>query len=201
AYDPSARMPLIVCYPKAVAAGTRSNAIVENIDFPALMLDYAGIEIPSSMQGRSFRAICESGAEPAGWKQATYYRYWMHMAHHDNPGEMAIRTKTHKLIYFYGCDYQGRDQTPPAWELYDLTVDPDELNNVYDDPAYAHVRDRLKSQFARLRKQVGDDGSHYPECEKIVQQFWDYDDADRKAAVQISHDFRMRREAELSRRR
>ena len=52
----------------------------------------------------SFRSICETGREPAGWKQAAYYRYWMHMAHHDNPGEMAIRTKTHKLIYFYGCD-------------------------------------------------------------------------------------------------
>ena len=51
------------------------------------------------------------------------------MAHHDNPGEMAIRTKTHKLIYFYGCDYQGQNQTPPAWELYDLTNDPEEMNN------------------------------------------------------------------------
>ena len=100
------------------------------------------------MQGRSFRSICETGKEPADWKQAAYYRYWMHMAHHDNPGEMAIRTKTHKLIYFYGCDYDGENQTPPGWELYDLVKDPDELNNVYDDPAYAAVRDRLKTQFA-----------------------------------------------------
>ncbi|MGY8671386.1 MAG: sulfatase family protein [Verrucomicrobiia bacterium] len=194
AYDPSMRMPFIVRYPESIKAGTRTDAIVENVDYPALMLDFAGIKRPADMQGRSFKAICETGKEPKGWKKAAYYRYWMHMAHHDNPGEMAIRTKTHKLIYFYGADYQGQKQTPPAWELYDLRKDPEEINNVYDQPAYAKVRDRLKEQFARLRKKIGDDGSHYPACEKIVQEFWDYDEADRKKAIQISHDFKAARE-------
>ena len=197
AYDESERMPFIVRYPKSIPAGQRSDAIVENIDYPALMMDYAGAEIPENVQGRSFRSICETGEEPADWKKATYYRYWMHMAHHDNPGEMAYRTKNHKLIYFYGCNYQGKDQTPPAWEMYDLVKDPQELNNVYDDPAYADVRDRLKADFAAFRKDVGDDGSHYPECEKIVQEFWDYDDNDRQKAIEISHEFRTRREASL----
>jgi N-acetylglucosamine-6-sulfatase len=197
AYDESQRMPFIVRYPQAIKAGTRSDAIIENIDFPALMLDYAGAEIPASMQGRSFRSICETGNEPADWKQAAYYRYWMHMAHHDNPGQMAIRTKTHKLIYFYGCDYEGKNLTPAAWELYDLTKDPQELHNLYDNPAYAEVRDDLKQQFADLRKNVGDDGTHHPECEKIVQQFWDYDEADREKAIRISGEFRKQREASL----
>ncbi len=197
AYDVSQRMPFIVRYPKTIPAGARSDAIVENIDYPALLLDFAGIEIPSSVQGRSFRSICETGKEPAGWKQAAYYRYWMHMAHHDNPGQMAIRTKTHKLIYFYGCDYQGKNQTPPAWELYDLTKDPDELHNRYDSPAHAVVRDQLKKQFAGLRKQVGDDGSHFPECEKVVREFWYYDEAARTKAVEISHQYKAQREAKL----
>lgn len=200
AYDESERMPFIVRYPKEIPAGIRSDAIVENIDYPALMLDYAGAEIPASVQGRSFRQICRSGEEPDDWKQATYYRYWMHMAHHDNPGEMAIRTKDHKLIYFYGCDYNGGNQTPPAWELYDLKKDPKELNNVYHDSAYREVRTRLKQQFAKLRKDIGDDGSHYPKCEQVVQEFWDYDEADRQKAIQISHDFKARREAMLQKR-
>jgi arylsulfatase A-like enzyme len=198
AYDPSQRMPLIVRYPKSIPAGTRSDAIVENVDFPALMLDYAGADTPPQVQGRSFRSICETGEEPADWKQEAYYRYWMHMAHHDNPGEMAIRSKKFKLVYFYGCDYDGQNQTPPAWELYDLQKDPQELNNVYDDPAYAVVRNNLKSRFSQLRKDVGDDGSHYPKCEKIVQEFWDYDESDRQQAVKISAEFRQRREASLN---
>lgn len=199
AYDESERMPFIVRYPKTIASGIRSDAIVENVDYPALMLDFAGVKIPANMQGRSFRDICETGKEPADWKDATYYRYWMHMAHHDNPGEMAIRTKKHKLIYFYGCDYKGQMQTPPAWELYDLTQDPHELNNVYDDPAYAEIRDDLKLRFAQLRSQVGDDGTHYPECEKVVQEFWDYDAEDRAKAIELSHQFRKQREASLQR--
>lgn len=194
AYDVSQRMPFIVHHPKTIQAGTRSDAIIENIDYPALMLDYAGIEIPASVQGRSFKSICETGKEPAGWKKAAYYRYWMHMAHHDNPGQMAIRTKTHKLIYFYGCDYVGKNQTPPGWELYDLTKDPNELHNLYDDPAQAAIRDQLKQQFAELRKQVGDDGSHFPSCEKIVREFWYYGKADRAKAIQISHQFKASRE-------
>jgi N-acetylglucosamine-6-sulfatase len=114
---------------------------------------------------------------------------------------MAIRTKTHKLIYFYGCDYRGNNPTPPAWELYDLRNDPSEMNNVYDDPSYALVRDKLKVQFAQLRIDIGDDGSHYPECEKVVQEFWDYSDADRNKAIKISAQFLQRREASLNKRK
>ena len=59
------------------------------------------------------------------------------------------------------------------------------------------MRDKLKTRFAELRLQVGDDGSHYPECEKVVQEFWDYSEEDRKKAIQLSHEFRKRREAML----
>ena len=75
--------------------------------------------------------------------------------------------------------------------------DPSELNNVYDDPAYSGVREELKEKLARLRKDVGDDGSHYPACEKIVQEFWDYDEGDREKAIEISHRFKALREASL----
>ncbi len=197
AYDESQRMPFLIRYPKEIKAGSTSDAIVENVDYPALMLDFAGAEIPANMQGKSFREICRTGHEPSGWKQAAYYRYWMHMAHHDNPGEMCLRTKTHKLIFFYGCDYIGQARTPPGWELYDLVKDPAELVNVIDDPNYAKIREELKQQFAELRQQVGDDGSHYPECEKVIQEFWDYDASDRAKAVEISHQFKREREASL----
>ena len=194
AYDESMRMPFIVRYPKRIPAGIRSDAIIENVDYAPMMLDFAGITVPASMQGKSFRSICESGKEPAGWKQAAYYRYWMHMAHHDNPGEMAMRTKKFKLIYYYGANYKATERTPPAWELYNLANDPNELNNVYDHPEYKEIREQLKSQFAQLRKDVGDDGSHHPACEAVVQEFWDYDEADREMAIAMSASFKKQRE-------
>ncbi|WP_417732660.1 sulfatase [Rosistilla oblonga] len=196
-FEESQRMPFLVRYPKSVPAGKRYDTIIENVDYAPTMLALAGAEIPASVQGRSFKSLLETGDEPADWKQAAYYRYWMHMAHHDNPGHLGIRTKTHKLIYFYGCNYDGGYQTPAGWELYDLVNDPQETRNLYDDPDQAERVAELKAQLARLRQSVGDDGSHHPKCEAIVQEFWDYDEADRAKARKISHQYLQRRQAEL----
>ncbi|QDV11122.1 Arylsulfatase [Rosistilla oblonga] len=196
-FEESQRMPFLVRYPKSIPAGKRYDTIIENVDYAPTMLALAGAEIPASVQGRSFKSLLETGNEPADWKQAAYYRYWMHMAHHDNPGHLGIRTKTHKLIYFYGCNYDGGYQTPAGWELYDLVNDPQETRNLYDDPDQAERVAELKAQLARLRQSVGDDGSHHPKCEAIVQEFWDYDEADRAKARKISHQYLQRRQAEL----
>lgn len=196
-YEESQRMPLIIRYPKSIPAGTQIDSLVENVDFGPTLLHYAGAELPPEVQGRSFHQIVETGQEPREWKKATYYRYWMHMAHHDNPAHMGIRTKSHKLIYYYGCNYQGGYQTPPAWELYDLVHDPQETINLYDDPQHKALVEQLKDQLADLRKQVGDDGSHFPECERIIQEFWDYDEGDRTKAKEIAAEYQLRREAEL----
>lgn len=195
-YDESQRMPFLVRYPKSIPAGSRSNAIVENVDYGPTMLAFAGVDTPEYMQGNSFREICETGQEPEGWKQEAYYRYWMHMAHHDNPGHLGIRTKTHKLIYYYGTDYKGENQTPPAWELYDLVNDPTEIVNQYDNPEYAEVVQDLKHRLAQLRDRVGDDGSHYPKTEAVVQEFWDYSEADRAKAIRISNEYSKAKMAE-----
>lgn len=188
-YDESMRMPFLIRYPKTIKPGTVSDAIIENVDYGPTMLSFAGVETPDYMQGKSFDQICKTGTEPEGWKQEAYYRYWMHMAHHDNPGNLGIRTKTHKLIFYYGCDYEGKNQTPPGWELYDLTKDPKEVNNVYDDPEYAGVVSKLKKQLKNLRQKTGDTGEDYPNAEKVVQEFWDFDEAARKKSAKISGDY------------
>lgn len=198
-YEESARMPFIIRYPISIKPGTRTNAIVENVDFAPTLLDLAGVKAPAAMQGRSFKTLCETGSEPADWKNAAYYRYWMHLAHHDNPGHLGLRTKDYKLIFYYGM---GRDdktpRTPPGWELYDLKKDPQELVNVYDAPAYASVVTDLKKQLAARRQAIGDDGSDYPKIEAVVQEFWNYDAAARTKAEQISHDFRATMESQAA---
>jgi N-acetylglucosamine-6-sulfatase len=196
-YEESQRMPFLVRYPKTVSAGQRFDTIIENVDYAPTMLEFAGANIPNSVQGKSFKSLLETGKEAADWKQEAYYRYWMHMAHHDNPGHLGIRTETHKLIYFYGCNYDGGYQTPAGWELYDLADDPHETRNIYHDPSQADLVADLKARLAETRKRVGDDGSHYPKCEAIVQEFWAYDEADQVKARQISHDYLARRLGEL----
>ena len=199
-YEESMRMPFLIRYPKTIKAGSRTDAIVENVDYAPTMLAFAGIETPKYMQGESFKEICETGNESEDWKKEAYYRYWMHMAHHDNPGHVGIRTKKHKLIFYYGAKYDGSYRTPPAWELYDLAKDPAENVNVYDDPAYVDTVADLKERLAALRTRIGDTGEDFPDLEGILQDFWAYDSDDKAEAITISNEFLSLREQELANR-
>ena len=49
--------------------------------------------------------------------------------------------------------YQFGDE----WELYDLKVDPDEINNVYDSKKFSRVQDLLKKRLTKLRLQYQDE--------------------------------------------
>jgi len=143
-----------------VRPGSVGGDIVLNVDFAPLFLDLAGIRIPQSFQGRSFRPLLQ-GSTPPDWREAMYYRYWMHKAHHNVYAHYGIRTKRYKLIYYY-ADALGQagaiDETyEPEWELFDLTEDPCELHSVYDDPEYADIRRALVSELHRLQAEVGDE--------------------------------------------
>ena len=112
------------------------------------------------MQGRSFLPLL-LGRTPADWRQGMYYRYWMHGdGSHNVYAHYGIRTRRHKLIYYYadglGQPGTGTETHPPEWELFDLEKDPRELNNVYDDPAYAGVAAELTRELHRLQAEVGD---------------------------------------------
>jgi len=186
-YEESQRMPFLVRYPKMIKAGTCTDAIVNNVDYAPTMIELAGGTVPDYMQGESFKTILETGKEPEGWKQDTYYRYWMHMAHrHANPAHFGVRTKDYKLIFFYGVFYKDTGEeanlegwgnrytfrTPPGWEFYDLRKDPLEMNNSYDDPAYAETIADLKTRLGELRLEIGEIDEQFPEIQEVIGEHW-----------------------------
>ena len=159
-YEESLRMPLLIRYPGGAKAGTQNNDMVLNLDFPETFLDYAGANVPSEMQGRSLRPLLE-GKRPAGWRQSMYYRYWMHLADHYVPAHYGVRTKRHKLIYYYGQPLGTArslaEPKSPYWELFDLEKDPREMKSVYEDPRYSSVVTALKAELGKLQKLYGDE--------------------------------------------
>lgn len=190
-YEESMRMPFFVRYPEKIKAGTRTDAIINNADFAPTLIDMAGGTAPEQMQGHSFKTILETGEEPDDWQQSTYYRYWMHMAHaHANPAHFGIRTKQYKLIFFYGKYWVDTKNpastwnkkswgnrfemdTPVAWEFYDLSKDPKEMNNAYDNPEYKDVIADLKNQLLEKRKSLNEeDGDKYPHIQKVIDEHW-----------------------------
>ncbi|WP_430934617.1 sulfatase family protein [Saccharicrinis sp. 156] len=189
-YEESMRMPFIVHYPKQIKAGTRNDMIINNTDFAPTLIDLAGGIVPQKMQGKSIKPLLK-GKKPRNWRMATYNRYWLHLTHHDIPGHFGIRTQDYKLIFFYGRHWDLNETgklsrawltpdksfvvrpTPPSWELYDLNKDPHEVNNVYDNPAYAHIITKLKKELKRQRKMYNETDDAYPHIQKIVDEYWD----------------------------
>ena len=142
-------MPLLVRYPKAIKAGTVSDALCMNVDFAPTFLDYAGVEAPSDIQGTSLRPVIENDGEaPADWREAVYYHYYEYPAEHSVKRHYGIRTKDFKLIHFYN--------DIDCWELYDETKDPQEMHNVYDVPEYSETRKYMLSLIDSVQTAYGD---------------------------------------------
>ncbi len=159
-YEESLRMPFIVRYPEGIQPGSVNQRMVLNVDFPATFLDYAGVEVPGHFQGRSLRSLLE-GATSDDWRTSMYYRYWMHLSQHHVYAHYGIRTHDYKLIYYY-ADALGQpgtvdDTKPPEWELFDLQKDPSELNNVFNDLAYAEIVPALRTELRDLQLAVDDE--------------------------------------------
>jgi arylsulfatase A-like enzyme len=151
----SLRTPLIIKWPGVIEAGSANKDLVSNLDFGETFIDIAGSEIPEEMQGESFLPILK-GETPPDWRQAFYYHYYEHPGEHWVPRHYGITTDLYKLIHFY---YDIDD-----WELFDLEKDPNEMKDVYDDPAYKNVRDSLHMELEKLR-------DLYHDSDELAQKF------------------------------
>lgn len=145
-YEESLRTPLLIRYPKEIRAGTTIDALVQNLDFAPTFLDYAGVDIPSDVQGESFRSLVSG--ESSDWRDLIYYTYYEYPSIHMVKRHYGIRTDRYKLIHFY--------YDIDEWELYDLKKDPQELRNVYDDPKYAEVKQEMHDKLEQTRTKYGD---------------------------------------------
>ncbi len=145
-YEPSFRTPLIIKWPGRIDENQTNDKLVQNLDFAPTILDAAGADIPEEMQGMSLLPVL-TGDTPK-WRDALYYHYYEYPSIHMVKRHYGVRTDKFKLIHFY--------YDVDEWELYDLTVDPDEMNNVYDHPDYSGVRQSLHRELEDLRNQYHD---------------------------------------------
>ena len=145
-YGESFRTPLLVRYPREISAGTEVKKLVQNLDFAPTLLDYAGVEIPDDMQGVSFRKLMAN--DTTFWRDAVYYTYYEYPSVHMVKRHYGVATERYKLMHFY--------YDIDEWEMYDLDVDPHEMNNVYHHPDYSNIRIMMHEKLEELRKMYGD---------------------------------------------
>jgi arylsulfatase A-like enzyme len=145
-YEESFRTPLIVRWPGVVDAGSVSDELVQNLDFAQTFLDIAGVEAPDDMQGTSL--VSALHGKPVEGRDALYYHYYEYPGIHAVKRHYGVRTDRYKLMHFY--------YDIDEWELYDLEADPQEMQNVYGQEAYADVQQKLHQRLKELQVQYGD---------------------------------------------
>jgi len=144
-YEPSIRVPLIMRGP-GVPRGERRRQLVTNADLAPTILDAAGAEAGREQDGVSLlpRMRGEELPERALLLEALAPAL---------PFDIGNEVFDHQ-VPFYGVRTEGWkyiNWSFGAEELYDLRADPDELENLAEDPAYDEKRAELATLAEDLR--------------------------------------------------
>ncbi|MFP4106981.1 MAG: sulfatase [Phycisphaerae bacterium] len=161
---------LLMRGPGVFTGGKVLDGIVSQIDIFPTLCEWLDIDRPDWLQGVSFLPMARGAAGSVRkelFADVTYHAAYEPMR--------CVRTRRYKYIRRFdqretpvlpNCDDSptktlfmaaGWDQRTPAMEqLYDLTLDPVEVNNLIDDPAYADVVKDLRSRLDRHMQETGD---------------------------------------------
>ncbi|MCA1759803.1 MAG: sulfatase-like hydrolase/transferase, partial [Bacteroidales bacterium] len=141
-YDNSVRVPLIIYDPR-VNNHHDTKEMGLNIDIPATILDYAGIEIPEIYQGKSLVPLV-SGEEKTLNRDTILIEHLWEFEH--IPPSEGVRTNEWKYMRYVN---------DKSWEeLYNLKDDPKEINNLAQNPKY-------QKELAAFRKKMDELGQRY----------------------------------------
>lgn len=146
-YEESFRTPLLMRLPKGYKRKGEISELVQNIDYAPTFLDFAGVKIPSEIQGKSIKPLLINDKNKE-WRDAVYYHYYEFPNEHMVKKHYGIRTDRYKLIHFY--------DDIDVWELYDLEKDPDEMNNIFGQKENAEIQKKLEVKLAELQLEYDD---------------------------------------------
>ncbi|MBU3666490.1 MAG: sulfatase [Chthoniobacterales bacterium] len=152
-YEESIRVPLIIADPRQPAEdrGRTSDALVLNIDLAPTMLALGGVPVPAEMQGISLVPLL---SDPSLALRDSFF--CEHLYEHDVnspvlhivPSE-GLRTKDWKYIRYF------KNPGPEGEQLFDLSADPLETKNLAGDPDAAGQLNALRTEYERLRIELG----------------------------------------------
>jgi len=132
-YEDMIRVPFAARLRGVIEPGRRTDAMVSHVDLAPTFLDFARIDIPRCMTGRSQRAVLEGSAPSA--------RDHVIVENHHQPTTLHLKTyvnSRYKITVYYDRDYG---------EIFDLEADPGEVNNLWDDPASADLKRELLMKY------------------------------------------------------
>jgi arylsulfatase A-like enzyme len=168
-YEGGVNVPFIVSYPRAVPGGRHSERLIQNIDLAPTIFGLCGAETPANVRldGVDVMPMLTGKKESVhselffeiGWTRACCTERWKYLAL--RPTKSAEEYRKSKSGQF-PWTYHVRSLEPqqhhaliwhPAFfhpdQLFDLTVDRDELVSLAQKPEYADVLKDMKDRMQR----------------------------------------------------
>ena len=142
-HQESIRVPLIISDPRMpkTRRGQTNDEFTLSVDLAPTILSAAGIEAPERMQGRDMSPLYLVGETPE-WRSEFFYEHPTIRDIDFIPSSEALVRKDWK--YLYWPDFE-REQ------LFDLSADPREENDLAADPGQAPRLDEMRHRFAELK--------------------------------------------------
>jgi arylsulfatase len=148
-YEGLVHVPLVISYPARFKQDAVSNALVELVDMPATLLEAAGIDRPYQNQGKSLVGLLSGEADLDMHKPYVLSEYFDALR---MPGSVGSRGS----MYFDGRYKLNVYHDADLVELFDLTTDPNEFDDLWQDAGRSELKlDLLQRHFAAMMKVSG----------------------------------------------
>ncbi len=192
-YEGGIRVPLIVRKPQGEDGGTVSESLVSLIDLAPTMMTWAGISPPSHLQGQPIdsgtpreyvvcaRDRCDETVDRIRCVRTHRYKYIKNYF----PDRPYLQFNAYKKKQYPAVSVLEQWQaegklteaqkpfmatTRPEEELYDLSADPWEVNNIAGDAAHSEILKNLRETLQGWSESTGDMGA-IPESKEITD-YW-----------------------------
>ncbi len=138
-YEEAIRVPFVVAWKGVTKAGAVDDAhfVVNGLDLLPTLCDYAGIDAPAGLLGRSVRPLAE-GRAAGDWRE-----------------ELVVESELGRLLRVGPLKYWALDFAGPEEVLIDLEKDPGEMKNLAGDPAHRGRLEEMRRRLEAWQKRTG----------------------------------------------
>ena len=135
-YDLITRVPMVVWAPGIFEGGRSIDGLCQHMDIGPAILELAGVDVPESFEAKSILPVLKGDSWES--REFVFAEQIKDGILTDTEFMTMIRSKNWKLVHFLGLD---------CGQLFNLEVDPDEVNNLWDDPKVSEIKDKFLKQL------------------------------------------------------
>lgn len=141
-YEACIKVPFIVYAPGYYQPRVDKN-LVANIDLAPTIAEWAGVAVPSAVDGVSMVHLLQNPSTP--WRNAILLEHW--------PTEEGVGSMIPEFHSVRTAEWKYTEYSTGEVELYDLINDPYELQNIAGKREYTDIQNELAKKLQELKQQ------------------------------------------------